>query len=350
MQLHKYLDHKVLGNKKIFIHVNQINELNTKGISINVEGETKQVYFILSRIAGDNLGLNTILGFTKSFNSSYCCRICYYISKDEMHNTTIENNNLLRNVENYKKHSIEKSHGIIENCIFNNIINFHVTKNISIDPMHDLLEGVCRYDIAKILYELIKAFSVEILNERIKYFCHSSSKNIPNIKYESIINKMIILSASEMHYFVLNLGLFIGDLVPTNSSVWKLYVMLQKIVNISMLESVTKDIVDSFAMLISQYLKLYLKIFKCSFKVKHHYLTHYERIMREFGPLKHFSTIRFEAKHKKIKEYSKVMNFRKCLAYFLSLKHQMQLCHRFICNEGFSIRLSYTVKNCAFIC
>ncbi|XP_071568106.1 uncharacterized protein [Temnothorax nylanderi] len=344
VQLHNYMDHKALRNKKMFAHViNQINKLNTNGISINVEGKTKQVYFILSRILGDNLGLNTIMGFTKSFNSSHCCRICY-ISKDEMHNTTIENNNLLRNVENYKEHSIEKTHGIVENCIFNNVINFHVTKNISIDPMHDLLEGVCRYDIAKILYDLIckkKAFSVEILNERIKNFCHSFDKNIPIIKLESITNKMIILSASEMHYLVSNLGLFIGDLVPTNSSVWKLYVMLRKIVNISMLESVTNDIIDSFAILISQYLELYLKIFKCSFKVKHHYLTHYERIIHEFGPLKNFSTMRFEAKHKQIKEYSKVMTSRKCPAYSLSLKHQMQLCHRFICNEGFSKRVSY---------
>ncbi|XP_018300264.1 uncharacterized protein [Mycetomoellerius zeteki] len=69
---------------------------------------------------------------------------------------------------------------------------------------------------------------------------------------------MIILSASEMHYLVLNLGLFLGDLVPTDSSVWKLY----------------------------------------------------EKIMRTFGPLKNFSTMRFEAKHKQIKEYSKVTTFR----------------------------------------
>lgn len=84
VQLHKYQHHKSLGNKRMFIHViNQINKLCTKGISINVEGQTKQVYFILSHIMGDNLGLNTILGFIKNFNSSHCCRICY-MSKDEI--------------------------------------------------------------------------------------------------------------------------------------------------------------------------------------------------------------------------------------------------------------------------
>lgn len=162
-----------------------MNELCTEGISINVEGQTKQVYFFLSHIMGDNLGLNTILGFTKSFNSSHCCRICY-MSKDELRTTTVQNNNVLRNTENYKQHSTNTSHGVVENCIFNNIINFHITKNISIDPMHDLLEGISRYDIAKILRHLIceeKAFSVEILNERIHNFNHSSfHNNIPSIK------------------------------------------------------------------------------------------------------------------------------------------------------------------------
>lgn len=212
MQLHNYQDHKVLGNKKIFIHIiNQINELFTEGISINIKGETKQIYFVLSHVSGDNLGLNTILGFTKSFNSSHCCRICY-ISKDEMHKTTDENKTLLRNLENYKKHCTDKSYGIIENCIFNNVVNFHVTRNLSIDPMHDLLEGIYRYDIAKILDHFIckkKIFSIGVLNDRIRNFGHSSlDKNIPVVTLESIIKGVIILSASEMLYLISHLGLF----------------------------------------------------------------------------------------------------------------------------------------------
>lgn len=101
VQLHNYQHHKVLGNKKSFIHViNQINELCNEDISINIKREIKKIYFVLSHVAGDNLGINTILGFTKSFNSSHCCRI-YYISKDEMHKATVENSTLLRNFENY---------------------------------------------------------------------------------------------------------------------------------------------------------------------------------------------------------------------------------------------------------
>lgn len=245
-----------------------------------------------------------------------------------------------RNLENYKKHCTDKSYGIIENCIFNNVVNFHVTRNLSIDPMHDLLEGICRYDIAKILHHFIckkKIFSIGVLNDRIKNFGHSSfDKNIPVVTLESIIKGVIILSASEMLYLISHLGLFIGDLIPIQNSVWKLYLMLRKIVNISTLDSINNDIVESFDVLISKYLELYLKVFKCSLKVKHHYLTHYGRIMREFGPLKNFSTMRFEGKHKQLKDYSKVITSRKCPVYSLSLKHQMQLCHRFVCNEGFS--------------
>lgn len=56
------------------------------------------------------------------------------------------------------------------------------------------------------------------------------------------MNGIIILSASEMHYLVVNLGLFVGDLIPTNNMIWKLYLMLRKILNISMLESLSNDI------------------------------------------------------------------------------------------------------------
>lgn len=302
------------------------------------------MYFTLCHVSGDNLGLNTILGFIKSLNCSYCCRLCY-MSKDEIHKSTVQKDSLLRNFENYEQHSIDKSYGIVENCIFNNVVDFHVVKNVSIDPMHDLLEGICRYDIAKILNNLMyeeKAFSVEILNDRIKHFIPPSyDKNISTIKSESINNGIIILSTSEMHYLILYLGLFVGDLVSTKNLIWKLYLMLRKITYTSMLESINNNNIKLFETLIPKYLKSYIKLFKCSLKVKHHYLLHYGKIIREFGPTKNFSTMRFEAKHKELKEYSKIITSRKCPSYSLALKNQMKLYHRFICNKGCSTRLSH---------
>lgn len=115
------------------------------------------------------LGLNTILGFSKNFNQSYCCRMCI-ATKKQIQSMTVENSKFLRTVNNYSGHYSKHSFGITEKCIFNDIPGFHVINNTSVDPMHDILEGICRYDIVAVLINLIdkhKFFTIEILNERI---------------------------------------------------------------------------------------------------------------------------------------------------------------------------------------
>lgn len=78
----------------------------------------------------------------------------------------------LRNFENYMNDSSCLSYGIKEECIWHELPNFPVTKTVYNDLMHDFLEGILRYDMAEIINCLIKKkyFSLEQLNERIKYF------------------------------------------------------------------------------------------------------------------------------------------------------------------------------------
>lgn len=224
VQIHNYQDHKLIGNKKIFQHVIKLmTDLQENGITISINGCEQKIFFVLPFIVGDNLGLNTILGYSRSFKSNYCCRICYEdISK--LKKQSFENFHKIRTKENYLVHLRDQSFGIQEECTFNTIPYFHVTSNASVDPMHDILEGICRYDIGKILYNFIyeeNFFTLEILNERILYFSNTSSgKNIPRkLSRESIKNKIIILSASEMKFLVQNLNFIIGDLIPENNCI-----------------------------------------------------------------------------------------------------------------------------------
>lgn len=41
-----------------------------------INNEVIRVYFPLLLIAGDNLGLNSLLGFSESFSADYFCRLC----------------------------------------------------------------------------------------------------------------------------------------------------------------------------------------------------------------------------------------------------------------------------------
>jgi len=89
--------------------------------------------------------------------------------------------------------------------------------------MHDLLKGVCNYDMSGILRSFIldfKYFSVETLNNRIQLSDYGpieirnrllliSEQALKSTK--SMICKM---SAAEMRCFIRYFGLIVGDLIP----------------------------------------------------------------------------------------------------------------------------------------
>lgn len=137
-----------------------------------------------------------------------------------LQNQISEESEILRTRLNYAADCATNAHGIQEECIFNTISSFHVIENICFDVMHDIYEGICRYEIAKILHNLIyteKLLSLDILNDRIRFFDYpiSNNENIPPIVTKaSLRNEYLLISASEMSTLVKFLGLIIGDLIP----------------------------------------------------------------------------------------------------------------------------------------
>jgi len=68
-----------------------------------------------------------------------------------------EDVNLLRNKANYTE-DVTINNVIAtgkESCSFNVLNSFHAVENYSIDIMHDLLEGVCIYEVSYILHHFI---------------------------------------------------------------------------------------------------------------------------------------------------------------------------------------------------
>lgn len=84
-----------------------------------------------------------------------------------------ENLLLLCNKENYEADVLINNlslTGIKNRYIWNELQNYHMTINLVVDLMHDLLEGVCHYDFSVILEKLIsveKYFTLQIFNDRI---------------------------------------------------------------------------------------------------------------------------------------------------------------------------------------
>ncbi|XP_070516623.1 uncharacterized protein [Cardiocondyla obscurior] len=287
-QLHHTKDQKLAGNKKIFQNIiEQLTDLEVNGLIINLDGKKQTVYFSLLVVIGDNLAMNDICGFTTSFNTQNICRICT-ADKIESRKQVAENPLKLRTKENYLQDCENRSMGVKTECVFNKIPKFHVIENAYLDPMHDLFEGI----------------------------------------------------SSEMVFLIKHLGILIGDLVPINNKVWEVYIILQEIINIIMSSTITVATTHLLENLISEHHSLYIEIFEESLKPKHHFIIHYPRLLRRLGPLKHLSCFRYEAKHKQLKEYAKVVRSRTNSPYTLALKHQLNLSHRFRIKKGFLDRFN----------
>lgn len=110
--------------------------------------------------------------------------------------------------------------------MLNTIFVFHVTRNYSVDLMHDLFEGVCHYDLCHIINYFtneIKIFSLDVLNARKQNFSYidiNKSYVSQPTRLSHLKNKKLKVTASEMKVFIQFFPLMIGDLVAANDPVW----------------------------------------------------------------------------------------------------------------------------------
>lgn len=141
------------GNERSFYQlVEQLKPLEN-GVEILTGNETRKFHFVLGSVIGDNLAVNSVLGFVQSFNAKKYCRVCLR-TKVEMQCDETEHFEFFRNDINYQKDLALQDHkesGIRTRCIFEDLPSFSVVDNFCFDIMHDVYEGVCVYDVCNVL-------------------------------------------------------------------------------------------------------------------------------------------------------------------------------------------------------
>lgn len=203
--------------------------------------------------------------------------------------------------------------------------------------MHDVLEGVCQYDLALLLEQFIFKdkrinLSLDNMNAIIQSFHYDINiKNKPVEILDTHVKKhCITMSAAEMHSLINNLNLMIGHLIPLENPFWELYLKLKKIVII-----VTSKIIhinDSY--LLESEIEEYMIMRKTLFpdnrrkSVKHHLLLHYPKVMRQVGPLGNTSAIRFESKHHEGKVAAHAAVSRVNVHHTIAFRQQLKFCYR----------------------
>lgn len=330
-------DRKEFGNRNTFLPlIKELKYLHTH--PIYKTNNNMDIYVNCCLFVADNLGRHEIGGFVQCFSANSPCSVCK-ISRNELLSASYEKSELLRNIENYR-FDVEKNDvsttGINEECVFNEIEDFHILENSALDIMHDIYGGVCEYDLSQILLQYVvnvKLFTLQDLNDRIGAFdfgVSELSNRIPFLKREKLNNYHLGYTATQVMRFMKYFGLIIGDLVPPDDPHWQLYLTLRAIIDILNGKSFSLQEIDYLQCLITEHHEIYVKLFGNTLKTKHHNMLHYPRLMLRVGPLVNIWCMRFEAKHKESKIESHIITSRKNLPFTLAMKHLLRLNDRLL--------------------
>lgn len=109
-----------------------------------------------------------------------------------------------------------------------------------------------------------------------------------------------------MKTFVKYFGFYVGHNVSEDNQEWQLWIMLRnKIIRIIKSPSFTTTVIPELKKLVHDHHALFIELFDESLKPKYHFLVHYRRLLMLLGPLNFYCTIRFEGKHKFLKDIGK---------------------------------------------
>lgn len=320
------------GVKKIFDPlVKDIAELEKTGITVN--GEV--FYGSVIAVTGDNLSSHRLGGFTCSFIRGRICRFCLAL-RNEISYKHLESDFVQRTPAGHKHHinmlrsgALTSSlYGVREPCALT-FCGFEATEHFPPDVMHDIHEGVIPFVMRHVISHLIISgfFTLKTLNLCILNFNYAprDAKNKPEqISDEYLKGKSNIRgSASQVFCFFRHFSMYVGEHVPCENEVWRLYVLLRKVVDIVMSRKVPTTYVPYLQRLIHFLCLDFQTLFPAaSVPCKLHYLTHYPSYILKYGPLINLWAMRFESKHQYFKDVArKVRNFKN-IARTLVLRHQ----------------------------
>lgn len=300
-------DRKKFGNRRVLTPLkDSLNALCDSLLKVN-HREYSNVRLVPCILMGDNLSLNQHFDGSEGFNTERACRLCFLSRNDFEYFFSCPIHSL------YNKESYEEKLGS-QNCcfsqptIFNEVYFIHAANNPIADPLHDLTEGVCKYDLILILYILIKKkkyFTLEYLNSRI-LSSHFDSSNSPPLIDSDFEKRGIRMSSAELRSFIKMLPILVGNKIPRDSEEWYLFILMRHILSISFSYFIyEEETVSLLKSIIPIHNKIYWKLYKEYFQkqdklylpFKFHMITHYPYIIEQIGPLGHIQNMKFEQGH-----------------------------------------------------
>lgn len=325
-----------LGNEVCYDElIKELNKLADEGIVLNINGKEQKVYFVLGLLLGDNKGVNHCLGYPRGFTARHYCRLCR-MQRIKMKYSYVEDPSHMRNIENYYQDlavgNMTKT-GICENSVFNNVRYFHATQTC-VDIMHDINEGVLPYNLCEVILYFIEHnyFTLAMLNKEkhsVKYSELEENNRSGTITLKSLLTKKLKMNASESHSFAHHLPFILLNIIDKNkleqlenNEVWRFLLITIRFLDMCYMPSFDSESIEKLRDIIANMNEMYVRLFNKTLKPKHHYATHYPELIKKCGPLRYMSSMRYEANHKFVKNYTKNTISRRNISYSLCLKLQ----------------------------
>lgn len=310
--------------------ISDIRLIETNGIRTSSNRTLKGT---LACVSFDNLGGNILFGFSGGFNANYYCRICE-TKRSECQTmvdgnaivlrTKIEYEQIVAQIESGANLNLTETKGIKSACLLNNMPNFHILSNVTVDLMHDVFEGIVGYLLEEVFKYCIKEniATVDQLQSLVdNYYYGCLWKNKPS--KINIDKKNMGQNASQALCLIFHLPFILFTFKEKLQAIWLSVESMLQIIQILLSDEVDEAFdLKRLSEMITVHLKCYIEFFNQLLKPKHHFLIHYVMVMMLMGPVVRFWSLRMEAKHQFFKriiyKLKNFQNIKKTLAH----KHQ----------------------------
>lgn len=296
-----------------------------KGVTVYYGTERFEIRAVVTMFCGDSLAAHDVFGLL-SPSARFFCRICT-IPRPVFHEEPLRKFPA-RTLEWYKENleavqcgnSNPSQCGLkAGGCILNELENYHITENWSLDAMHDLAEGVIPLTVLLVLSRYSKqlGFTKAFINQRIRTFSYGfvDRKNRPmsNISTEMLSHPAShrLRQTAVQNILLLRAFPFLfGDKVPEDCNYM---IMIGHLINITRI-LFSPVVSENMLAWLDEHLRLFDDFFYSNFKRrinKSHHMQHYSECIRRSGPMKQFNCLTFEQKNKIAKNQAvNCRNFR----------------------------------------
>lgn len=292
--------------------VEEMRHLEENGIIVG----DKTIRGSISDVAADNLGANTISGYTECFVANYSCRHCE-CSKDECQVQTAEIQTKMRTRENYRRNvataeglqkpDLKRTKGIKRKCSFNELKYYHIIDNVSVDLMHDFNEGVISYALHDFFQNITEGriLTMGEIQSRIRDFSYSNVHKYNTPSLVSLEKSHLNQNATQFYCLMIHMPFIFHYIQQQILLYWEPIRTLLECMQIVYSETITECEIVMLERRVSEHLLSVQEVNKRSLTMKHHFMTHYPNSIRKMGtPVKSW-TMLLEAKHKVFTEIAK---------------------------------------------